>query len=322
MGLIGNPGFVKNRKGDAGFTIVELLVALAISMIVLVLIFMTFKSQHDSYIVQTQVAVTLQNARAAMHILTRDIQMVGFYSNFDGASYTMDWDNMDWEGNTSDDTTRSLILAKNNNAAGSNDGVMDGTDLIVIVKASQNPNDGRAFAVGETASGTTASSSLRDAGTLTTGMWVLFVKADLTRSEFVRVTDNAGVIGLSKTLVENYGEGDLIFRADYIIYYVSDTADLMGQNLGNAEDEAQIVAEGIDNLQFRYVLDDGTTVDSGFTGSRVRAVEISLLARTQEPIRGYTDPNVYNIGGVDITPGGAFRRKVLRATIKTRNIGL
>jgi hypothetical protein len=256
-----------------------------------------------------------------MHILTRDIQMVGFYSNFDGASYTMDWDNMDWEGNTSDDTTRSLILAKNNNAAGSNDDVMDGTDLIVIVKASQNPNDGRAFAVGETASGTTASSSLRDAGTLTTGMWVLFVKADLIRSEFVRVTDNAGVIGLSKTLEENYGEGDLIFRADYIIYYVSDTADLMGQNLGNAGG-AQVVAEGIDNLQFRYVLDDGTVVDSGFTESRVRAVDISLLARTQEPIRGYTDTNTYNIGDAGITPGGAFRRKVLRATVKTRNIGL
>ena len=312
----------KNKyKEEHGFTLVELLVAMGISMIVMGAIFMTFKSQHDSFIVQTQVAVSMQNARAAMNMLTRDIQMAGFYSFFDRASYTMDWDNMDWEGSMSDDTVRALILAKNNNAAGSDDGVLDGTDLIVIVKASQNTGDGRAFVAGESASATTASASLRDAGSLTTGMWVLFVKADLTRSEFVQVTNSVGAIVLSKTLEDNYGENDLIFRADYIIYYVSDDAALMGQNLGNAG-EAQIVAEDIDNLQFRYVLNDGTIVDSGFNGSRVRAVDISLLARTQEAIRGYTDPNVYNIGDVSITPGGAFRRKVLRATVKTRNIGL
>ena len=184
-------------EDEHGFTLIELLIAIAISLILMAAIFMTFKSQHDSFVVQTEVAVTLQNARAAMNMLTRDIQMAGFYSNFDGFSYTMDWDNVDWEGNTSDDTARSLILAKNNNAAGSNDGIMDGTDLIVIVKASQDANDGRPLVAGEMASGTSASASLRDAGNLTTGMWVLFVKADLTRAEFVRVTNDAGLIGLS-----------------------------------------------------------------------------------------------------------------------------
>jgi prepilin-type N-terminal cleavage/methylation domain-containing protein len=151
-------------KDEHGFTLIELIVVMAIAMIVMGSIFMTFKSQNDSYVVQTQVAATLQNARAAMDMLTRDIQMTGFYANFDGAFYTMDWDNMDWEGDASDDTMRALILAKNNNAAGSDDGILDGTDLIVIVKASQDSNDGRALVPGETASGTTASASLRDAG--------------------------------------------------------------------------------------------------------------------------------------------------------------
>jgi len=308
-------------EDEHGFTLVELLVALVISMILMGSIFMTFKSQHDSYIVQTQVAVALQNARAAMNMLTRDIQMAGYYANFDGTSYTMDWDNMDWEGSASDDTMRPLILAKNNNASGSNDGILDGTDLIVIVKASQNTNDGRAFVAGEAASGTTATASLRSAGNLTSGMWVLLVKADLTRSEFVQVTNDVGVIVLSKTLAEIYGEGDLIFRADYIIYYVSNDAILMKQNLGNAG-EAQIIAEDIDNLQFRYILNNGTIVDSGVNGSLVRAIDISLLARTEQAIRGFTDPKTYNIGDLSIAPGGAFRRKVLRATVKTRNIGL
>lgn len=308
-------------EDEHGFTLVELIVAMGIALIVMGAIFLTFKSQHDSYVVQTQVAVSLQNARAAMDMLTRDIQMTGFYANFDLAPYTMDWDNMDWEGSTSDDTTRALILAKNNNATGSNDGILDGTDLIVIVKASQEPGDGRALAAGETASGTSASDSLRDAGNLTDGKWVLFVKADLIRSEFVQVTNDTGSIALSKTLDENYVEGDWIFRADYIIYYVSDTADLMKQNLGNAE-TAQVVAEDIDNLQFRYILNNGTVADSGFNVSLVKAVDVSLLARTEATIRGYTDPNTYSIGDLSVTPGGGYRRKVLRATVKTRNMGL
>jgi len=308
-------------ENEHGFTLIEMLVAMALALFVMASIFMTFKSQHDSYIVQTQVAVSLQNARAAMNMLTRDIQMAGFYANFDGASYTMDWDNVDWEGDTSDDTMRALILAKNNNAAGSNDGILDGTDLIVMVKASQDLDDGRAFAAGETASGTTASESLRDAGDLTTGMWVLFVKSDLSRSEFVQVTNDTGAMDLSKTLEENYEEDDLIFRADYIIYYVNNSGSLMKQNLGNGG-AAEAVADGIENLQFRYVLSNGTVADSGFLGALVRAVDVSLLARTEATIRGFSDPNEYLIGDVVVPPGGSFRRKVLRATVKTRNIGL
>ena len=299
------------------FTLTELLVAMGIAAVILSAIFFTFKSQQDSYLVQNQLAMTQQNVRGAMHLISQDVQMAGYYTNFEASIITMDWDGM-----SPDESMRPLLYARDNiSAAG--DGIKDNTDLIVIVKA--NMENGRQLAFGEVASGTTASATLRDAGDLTQDKYALLVKEDLSRAEFFQVMNSTGTMTLSKSLVEDYTQDDWIFRADIIVYYVGDAdpdhPNLMRRNLGNNE-AAQIMAEDIDNLQFRYVLDDGTVVDSGFNERDVRAVEVFLLARTRNTIRGYTDPNTYNIGGVNVAPGDGYRRRLLKALIKTRNIGL
>jgi prepilin-type N-terminal cleavage/methylation domain-containing protein len=304
---------VKNQ----GFTLVELLVAMGITAVVLTAIFSTFKSQQDSYVVQSQLAMTQQNVRGGMQLISRDIQMTGYYTNFESAIITMNWDDMG-----ADESMHPIIYARDNiNAVG--DDIKDDTDLIVIVKASME--NGRQLALGEAASGTTASSTLRDAGNLTQDKYALLVKNDLSRAEFCQVTNSTGIMSLSKSLVESYTEDDWIFRADIIIYYVSDVdpehPNLMRRNLGNNE-QAQIMAEDIDNLQFRYLLDDGSEADSGFNEKDVRAVEIYLLGRTRHTIRGYRDPNTYNMGSTSVTPGDGYRRRLLKALIKTRNIGL
>ncbi|MGD9034587.1 MAG: PilW family protein [Desulfobacteraceae bacterium] len=309
---------MKQKKAkNQGFTLVELLVAMAIATVVLTAIFFTFKSQQDSYVVQSQVAMTQQNVRGAMQLISRDIQMAGYYTNFEASIITMNWDDMG-----ADESMRPIIYARDNISAAGDD-IKDNTDLIVIVKASME--NGRQLALGEAASMTTASSTLRDAGNLTQDKYAVLVKNDLSRAEFFQVTNSTGIMNLSKSLVESYTEDDWIFRADIIIYYVDDAdpehPNLMRRNLGNNE-QAQVMAEDIDNLQFRYVLDDGSEVDSGFNERDVRAVQIYLMGRTRNIIRGYTDPNTYNIGGMNVTPGDGYRRRLLKALIKTRNIGL
>lgn len=307
----------EEKAKNQGFTLVELLVAMAIAAVILTAIFKTFKSQQDSYVVQSQLAMTQQNVRGAMQLISRDIQMAGYYTNFETSIITMDWDDMG-----GDESMHPIIYARDNISA-VGDGIKDNTDLIVIVKASME--NGRQLASGEAASGTTASSTLRDAGNLTENKFALLVKNDLSRAEFFRVTNSTGIITLSKSLVESYTEDDWIFRADIIIYYVDDAdpdhPNLMRRNLGNNE-QAQVMAEDIDNIQFRYVLDDGSKVESGFNEREVRAVEIYLLARTRHIIRGYTDPNRYKFANIDETPGDGYRRRLLKALIKTRNIGL
>lgn len=61
-----------------GFTLLELLLALAIFMIVVGAIYSTYISQQKSYLVQEQIAGIQQNLRAAMFIMSREIRMAGY----------------------------------------------------------------------------------------------------------------------------------------------------------------------------------------------------------------------------------------------------
>ena len=61
-----------------GFTLVELLVAMAMVGIVMAAVYSTYKSQQDSYAAQEQVAQMQQNIRASLYQLARDLRMAGF----------------------------------------------------------------------------------------------------------------------------------------------------------------------------------------------------------------------------------------------------
>src|SRR5512136_806194 len=80
-----------NIRKISGFTLIELLVAIALGMVILAGLFRTFKVQHDSYVVQDQVSAMQQNLRAAMYMITRDLQMAGYYTNFDRNNGQLDW---------------------------------------------------------------------------------------------------------------------------------------------------------------------------------------------------------------------------------------
>ncbi|NIA11936.1 MAG: prepilin-type N-terminal cleavage/methylation domain-containing protein [Nitrospiraceae bacterium] len=77
---------VKSNK--KGFTLVELLVAMAITSIVAVAIFTAFQSQQKSYLIQDQVTEMQQNLRAAMDIMVRDIRMAGYSQGASGSGIT------------------------------------------------------------------------------------------------------------------------------------------------------------------------------------------------------------------------------------------
>ena len=69
----------ENRQHkQLGFTLVELLVAMAMVGIVMAAVYSTYKSQQDSYVAQEQVAEMQQNIRASLYQLARDLRMAGF----------------------------------------------------------------------------------------------------------------------------------------------------------------------------------------------------------------------------------------------------
>jgi len=69
-------GGIMNKKN--GFTLIELMIAMAISGIAIGSIFMTYQSQQRSYMAQEQMAETQRTLRASISIMNAEIRMAGF----------------------------------------------------------------------------------------------------------------------------------------------------------------------------------------------------------------------------------------------------
>jgi len=67
-------------RTNRGLTLIELMVALAISAVVIAMLYRTFVGQQKTYTVQEQVVEMRQNQRAAISNMMRELRMTGFGS--------------------------------------------------------------------------------------------------------------------------------------------------------------------------------------------------------------------------------------------------
>ena len=68
---------MKVLRNTNGFTLIEILVAMVLSIIVMAGIYSTYYSQQKSFMVQEQVAAMQPNLRAAMFFMEREIRIAG-----------------------------------------------------------------------------------------------------------------------------------------------------------------------------------------------------------------------------------------------------
>ncbi len=62
----------------AGFTLLELLIAVAVMGLVVASLLEVFTTQHRTYVVVDQVTEAQQSTRAVAHLLEHDLRMAGF----------------------------------------------------------------------------------------------------------------------------------------------------------------------------------------------------------------------------------------------------
>jgi len=83
-----------NRK-EQGFTIVELLISMAIGLVMTTALSSTFLLQHDAYDAQNQLIDVVQITRATLDMMSREIRMAGYNPLgaafiFNGVTYNTD----------------------------------------------------------------------------------------------------------------------------------------------------------------------------------------------------------------------------------------
>jgi type IV pilus assembly protein PilW len=65
-------------RREEGFTLVELLVAMALGGLVMAAIYATYTSQQKAYLVTEQTTAVQQNIRGAMYFIERDLRLAGY----------------------------------------------------------------------------------------------------------------------------------------------------------------------------------------------------------------------------------------------------
>jgi len=80
----------RNRRtttSTRGFTLIELVVAMVVTALMALAIFMTFTAQNQLYRRQYDIGRTQQNLRLAMEIITKDVAMIGHGAGVTGEFY-------------------------------------------------------------------------------------------------------------------------------------------------------------------------------------------------------------------------------------------
>lgn len=121
------------------------------------------------------------------------------------------------------------------------------------------------------------------------------------------VAASANTIQVSMDLNQDGDTGDTDENVTYVLYDDKADGDLdIGRDAGGGN---QLVASNIQDLVFLYRLADGSTTSNPPDLSQIRAIDISLTARTAQP-----DPQYPTNGG--------YRTFTLTATVWARNLGL
>ncbi len=283
---------VKSNK--KGFTLVELLIAMAITGIVAGAIFTAFQSQQKSYLIQDQVTEMQQNLRAAMDIMVRDIRMAGYSQGTPGFGIT---DIRPMDKTYTMDVTITGNGAFEFTADFDDNGTLSGDETI--------------------------SYSIYDFPVLTGGNGI----NDLGRNSGggrQLVAENVEALGFAYAFDAD-GDGILdtynVGGNDQVIWAVDSDGD------NDLDLNLDINSDGdIDENDGPGAGGNGLIVGApdiaDVAPQDIRAVRIWMLAKTGHGDKSFLNTKTYTVGIKVITPNNNLRMRLLATTVKCRNMGL
>ena len=317
----------RTHRGCKGFSLVEMMVALVITLILLSGIAQIFLSSKKSFTIQNSLGRMQENGRYAMETLVQDLRRAGYWGgNADITEIGGTQAHYTETGNCTNNTWARMlshrIFGKDDSRASYGclpaDAVHRGDVLVVRFAApwgvggTTTPNfednqfylrsslfEGRLFLGSEEASNTIDSPTLRTAELV-------------ARAYFIHESPQ-------NSQCPDAGAVPSLFRLGLV----------------NGGLVAEEIAYGVDNFQVQYGLDTDATPDNSVdtwvdapdvtdpNWDRVIAARIWLLVRAECPETGYTNNNSYAMGNINYTPtdtaNRGYRRQLFTSTVRLRN---
>jgi type IV pilus assembly protein PilW len=318
------------RTRQKGFSVVELMVAMGLSMVLAVAITTVFVNNSHSFNQDDNVSRMQDDARHALRELAFEISMAGHYADL-----------LVPVGVQAD---ASLSIGTDCGPAGEDNwmyrAVQPGTDTSLSITAIDNANGATAnaahscFLAGEVVDGTDIVSIKRVAGAAAVAL----------RNDAVYLRTN-GTEGLlysapmpaAPTINVGAPNADWEYRPS--IYYIRQFANAPGDGIptlcrkvlrgATPGMRTECLATGIEDLQIEYGIDtsqDGhpniyVTAPTVAEMQNVVSVRIFLLARTTDPDIKYTNQKTFRISNAqDYTPDDSFHRRVFSTSVSVQNI--
>jgi type IV pilus assembly protein PilW len=321
------------NKRSKAFTLVELMVVLAILGVVTVGVLSLVTSQNKAYHSEEGILDLQMNTRISANYITRYLRMAGFgcYGNISSSNQVNGFnDSIDAANGTaaaapnllSPDTLTVVTAVRRVGVVDDGDGVYDktypSTSNISIVLDDTSYN----------------LSSYFD----TNKKKYLYLAPSETNRFLTVNTVNSGSKTLTIDQVMRVDEGAEVYPVKAFTFALDASGNLTVDN--NTGSGAQTVAENIENIQFQYGWDrnndgvfDPTDMNDwdNDASDKVKAVRIYILGRSANQDRDYTDtkkylindPTASNNNAVEAGPfNDHFHRFLLRTVVLIRNLNL
>jgi len=317
-------------KNQTGMTLVELMVAMTLSLVILAGVIQVFISSKQSYRLNDAMSRVQENGRFAINFLVKDIRMAGFYGCASGTTPTnhvnsagsYDYGGPPIEGTDGASGTADTLIIR---AATPSDILL--TASMPLVSADLKTTSPSGLAEGDIimVSDCASSDVMQITGPSGTGP-----------SDTGNVVHNTGVGtpgNATKNLSKAYGTDAVVMKMNEFTYSIQTGAS--GQPAlfrNNNNGTAMELVEGVDNMQILYGVDtdadsnkvaniysDATTVDAANNWNNVVSVRISLLLQTIDDNVASSEID-YFYNGVNNSPTtGRKLRRVFTTTINVRN---
>ncbi len=308
---------VKFNSSDSGFTLVEMLVAVAITGLIGLSIMTLYINSSRTYDVQTQVAEAQQNVRAGIESIDWDLRMAGFDPTFNA-------------GTTITTATKGRLGFTLDITGGESDSIDNDLDTIVDEADESRYADGDSNDANETITFGFSNANDADLNGIVDDLNSDSIFNDVaslardTGGGFQPIAENIQAIAFAYA-VDSDGDGALDFDDNGTPANTAD--DRIYWSVQNGGNWFELDANGDNQITAADDTDSNGSINSVDTGIAVnlddiRAVKIWVLGRTSRIDNNYTASQSYVVGDQVLTHSDNFRRRLLSTVVTCRNMGL